>query len=174
MRYLPALPVILLALGLLATACGGNGDSTPTPTSGGPGVTPTATSPAPPTATTVSTPTPTATTTTVGVDLGEWFVNANTAAQPAGSITFVVDNTGTIAHTFVVIRTDLAPDSLVVEGSQVDESASGTVIGRIETSELGSGQSASSTFQASSGSYALICNLPGHYGFGMRTAFEVN
>jgi len=59
-------------------------------------------------------------------------------------------------------------------GGQVDEAASGTVIGKIEQSELGPGKSASATFDLSPGKYVLICNLRGHYKDGMYTALEVN
>ena len=54
---------------------------------------------------------------------------------------------------------------------QVDEEASGTVIGKID--EMSSGESASATFDLSPGKYVLICNISGHYKSGMYTAFEV-
>ncbi len=59
-------------------------------------------------------------------------------------------------------------------GSGVDEAASGTVIGKIEQSELGSGESASATFDLSPGKYVLICNIAGHYKDGMYAGFTVN
>ncbi|MCH6556086.1 MAG: hypothetical protein IH797_05730 [Chloroflexi bacterium] len=59
-------------------------------------------------------------------------------------------------------------------GWEVDETASGTVIGKIEQSELGSGKSASATFDLSPGKYVFICNLGGHYSNGMHAGFTVN
>ncbi len=49
---------------------------------------------------------------TVNVELGEWFVNADSASVTAGSITFDVSNRGGKAHEFIIIQTDLAPDAL--------------------------------------------------------------
>ena len=62
---------------------------------------------------------------------------------------------------------------LVACGSKVDEAASGTVIGRIDESDLGPGKSASATFELSPGKYVLICNVAGHYEDGMYAGFEV-
>ncbi len=59
-------------------------------------------------------------------------------------------------------------------GWGVDETASGTVIGKIEQSELGSGKSASATFDLSPGKYVFICNLGGHYQNGMYAGFTVD
>ena len=70
----------------------------------------------------------------------------------------------------VVVALALA---LAACGGGVDEAASGTVIGKIEASELGSGASAGATFDLSPGKYVLICNISGHYDAGMYTDFEV-
>ena len=52
---------------------------------------------------------------TVNVELGEWFVSADSASVTAGSITFDVSNKGGKAHEFIIIQTDLAPDALSVK-----------------------------------------------------------
>ena len=49
---------------------------------------------------------------TVNVELGEWFVSADSASVTAGSITFDVSNSGDQAHEFIIIQTDLAPGAL--------------------------------------------------------------
>ena len=49
---------------------------------------------------------------TVNVELGEWFVSAESASVPAGPITFDVSNRGDQAHEFIIIQTDLATDAL--------------------------------------------------------------
>ncbi len=59
-------------------------------------------------------------------------------------------------------------------GGQVDEAASGTIIGKIEESQLGAGKTAQATFDLSPGSYVLICTVPGHYGDGMSAALQVS
>jgi hypothetical protein len=58
-------------------------------------------------------------------------------------------------------------------GGQVDEAASGTVVGRIEESALGPGATASATFNMAPGNYVLLCNVSGHYKEGMFAAFQV-
>ena len=63
---------------------------------------------------------------------------------------------------------------LAAYGWDVDETGSGTIIGKIEQDELGSGKSASATFDLSPGKYVLICNLGGHYRNGMFAGFTVN
>ncbi len=63
---------------------------------------------------------------------------------------------------------------LVACSSQVNEGASGTVMGTIPESELSAGRSARTTFDLSPGKYVLICNIPGHYKDGMFEAFQVD
>ena len=58
-------------------------------------------------------------------------------------------------------------------GGEVNESKSGMVNGKISKSELGTGESASATFNLAPGKYVLFCNLWGHYKDGMYSAFEV-
>lgn len=109
----------------------------------------------------------------VVVELDEWNVRRDKAAVPAGSATFEARNVGTIPHEMVVLKTDLAAESLVVEGSEVNEDASGELIGEVEEDELGPGQSSSTNFNLTAGKYVLFCNIPGHYRSGMFTDFEV-
>ncbi len=54
--------------------------------------------------------------TTVGIELGEWFVRPQSSSATAGSITFQTTNKGKSEHNLVVIKTDLAPDALVIAG----------------------------------------------------------
>lgn len=110
---------------------------------------------------------------TVVVELDEWNVRPHKATVSAGGVTFEARNVGTIPHELVVLKTDLAADALVVEGAVVNEDASGEEIGEIEEDELGPGQSASATFDLTSGKYVLFCNIPGHYQSGMFAALEV-
>ena len=51
----------------------------------------------------------------VNVELGEWFVNADSASVTAGPITFDVSNRGVKTHVYIIIQTDLAPDALSVK-----------------------------------------------------------
>lgn len=113
--------------------------------------------------------------TTVGatVQLGEYAVTATPSAVSAGSVQFTARNVGTIAHEFVVIRTELAEDQLPASEGTVDETAEGIeIIGEIEEFDAGGEQTAS--FELTAGNYVLICNVPGHYQLGMHTRFRVS
>ena len=49
------------------------------------------------------------------VEIGEWFVKPSVASVAPGSITLEVTNKGKSSHNLVVIRTDRAPEALVVK-----------------------------------------------------------
>lgn len=106
------------------------------------------------------------------VSLTEFAINLAADAVPAGSVTFDVRNDGTIVHDFIVIRTDLAADTLPMdeEAFVVDESQL-EVVG--STAELDVGQSEDLALDLEAGSYVLICNIATHYDSGMFTAFTV-
>ena len=164
MSRIPLAIVGLLAL--LLAACGS--DPTPTPTATPtPAPTPTETPTPEPTAT------PTPTVTAVSVDLGEWFVTPSVASVPAGTVDFSITNVDTRDHIFIVIKTDLAPDALVMDGRAADPAASGTVLGEIPREELGPSETATRSFELDAGSYVLICNRGSHYSQGMTAAFTV-
>ena len=120
------------------------------------------------------TPTPTPVQTDVSVRLSEWAVEPSLSSAMAGEVEFAATNEGTLEHELIVMRTELAPDALVVDSGLVDEDASGTVIGEIEPEELQPGQTSSSAWTLESGNYVLFCNIPGHYTNGMHSAFTVN
>ncbi len=137
---------LVIAIPLLA-ACGGDAEPTPTP----------------------SGPLPTL----VDVEVSEWAVTQVINQSGSGTTTFHVTNKGALEHEFVLFRTDLGPTELPIGADgTVDESA-GEVIGEIQPSELQPGDQAATTFQLGSGKYVLLCNLPGHYAQGMRSAFAL-
>ena len=111
---------------------------------------------------------------TIAVQLGEYTLTAGSQSVASGSITFNVKNNGLLEHEFMVIKTDLAPNALVVSGSMVDEAASGTTIGTmIDTKSLQPSKSASATYDLAPGKYVLICNVATHYQLGMHAALTV-
>ncbi len=160
MSRIPLAMIGLLALLLAACAA----DPTPTPT-------------ATPVPTATPTPEPTATPTpavsAVSVELGEYYVTPSVASVPAGTVDFTITNVDRRDHIFIVIKTDLAPDALVMDGGSADPAASGTVLGEIPREELGPGVTAAASFELDAGSYVLICNRGSHYSRGMTAAFTV-
>jgi len=110
--------------------------------------------------------------TTVQVTLHDNSVTADPSSVPAGDVEFVASNAGTHNHELVIIKTDLAPVALPVVGNTVDESAAGLqVIDKI--APFAAGTEETLTVNLTAGKYVLICNLPGHYQGGIRTAFTV-
>lgn len=117
---------------------------------------------------------------TVEVTLQEFAVSPSTASVPAGAVTFELTNDGPDdTHEFVVIRTDLEPQSLpTLENGAVDEEGEG-IEPVDEVEEIPVGESRTLTVDLAAGSYVLICNIydedeqESHYQEGMRTAFTV-
>ncbi len=146
----------LAILGALLVGCGGGDDGD---------------EPAPPTASEDGAEDDAAPAATdIEVSLREFAVEPAVATAAAGDVTFDVENQGTTQHTFVVIRTDLAADALPTDGGIVDETGL-DVLGR--TRLLAVDERDELSLELSSGSYVLICTVPGHYTLGMRIAFAV-
>jgi len=81
-------------------------------------------------------------------------------------------NTGTIGHEFLVVKTDIAPGDIPLDGDHFPEDAEGiTVIDEIGEFPVGETQSLVLTLEP--GAYQLVCNLPAHYAEGMYTGFIV-
>lgn len=87
----------------------------------------------------------------------------------AGKVKVTLANKGQAPHEFIVLKTDAAPDALKVKNGRVAEDAS---VGEI--AETASGKSASHTFDLKPGKYVFVCNIPGHYGDGMRGQLTVS
>ncbi len=108
----------------------------------------------------------------IDVSLKEWGVAPAKAAAEAGEITFAVNNSGTTEHEFVVLKTNTPADKLMaVQAAEVDEDTAGASQGEIE--DIAPGQTVSKTFDLAPGHYVFICNIEGHYQFGMHANFTV-
>jgi uncharacterized cupredoxin-like copper-binding protein len=131
--------LVLLAAGLLLAACGGGAGRRDTAT--------------------VNTPQPsganagdaTAGGAVINVTLTEMTVALDKTQAAAGTITFVVQNTGHAAHDFAI------------KGSGVDQ----------KTPRLESGRSATLTVTLSPGTYEYECTVPGHAMAGMQGTLTV-
>jgi uncharacterized cupredoxin-like copper-binding protein len=121
--------------------------------------------------------------TPVTVALGEtdpthMYIHLSQTTVPEGKVSFVVTNESTTeTHEFVVLSTKTpAADFPIVsfegEANRIDEDAPGvTNVG--ETGDMEPGTSKLLTIDLSSGHYAVVCNLPGHYAGGMHQDFWV-
>ena len=118
----------------------------------------------------------------ISVTLGEtdanhMFINLSQSFAQAGPVTFVVTNSGAKTHEFVVLQSDtMAADFPIVsfegETNRIDEDAKGvTNVG--ETGDMAPGETKTLTIDMTSGHYAVVCNLQGHYGMGMHQDFYV-
>jgi uncharacterized cupredoxin-like copper-binding protein len=87
----------------------------------------------------------------------------------AGVVVFKVKNAGALTHDFVVLKTNLPPSKLPVKGNKAVE------IGRVgKLAAFKPGATKTLTVTLKPGKYVLICNVAGHYKFGMHTGFKVS
>ena len=105
------------------------------------------------------------------------------STAPAGDVTFVVKNDGTIAHELVVLQTDTASDQIPVNAAGDPPAPVATGANKIlednnvgETGEpdVAKGDTRTFTIKAMKpGHYVLVCNLAAHYQMGLRADFTV-
>ena len=111
-------------------------------------------------------------TVTVTLDTGFSFA----VGQPSvatGAVIFDTTNIDTLfVHNLRVVKTDLAPDSLPLSGSVVDEAQVNIVASTGDLAAAGGSESTPSVDLAA-GNYELICNIVGHYTSGMYESFQV-
>jgi uncharacterized cupredoxin-like copper-binding protein len=109
---------------------------------------------------------------TVGVTLDEYHVKLDAATIASGKVTFQINNLGKEKHEFVILRTDLTPATLPIEGDKVQEEASG-VEHVDEIDGVDAGATRDLTVELKAGSYVLVCNYLGHVHGGMVTTLTV-
>ena len=106
----------------------------------------------------------------VVAELADNKITVNVPSVKAGTIKIGVRNLGTMEHSFVVIKTDLAPDKLPIDGASAKATEDGKVGG---IASIPAGKSAAVTVDLAPGKYVFICNIAGHYQLGMHTGFTV-
>ncbi len=132
----------------------------------------------------------TAPSTTVDVTLsdtaglnGPMTLTATPATAPAGNVTFVVKNTGTIEHEAVVLKTNVAYNKLPITyggdppvpvKTGADKVGEDTNVGETGDPNLKPGETRTFTIKnMTPGEYAIVCNLAQHYAKGMRAPLTI-
>ena len=100
----------------------------------------------------------------------EWEINVSASQAKAGDVTFTIKNEGTIGHEFLIVKTDIAPGKIPIDGDHFSEDGIEVID---EIGEFAIGTTETLTVKLAPGKYQLVCNLPTHYGLGMFTGFEV-
>jgi len=108
---------------------------------------------------------------TVNATLTDMKISVDKTSISAGTVKFVVKNSGAAIHELVVIKTDVAQDKFVAgdEAGKMDETGN---VG--ETGDVVAGGSNTFSVLLPAGHYVLICNEVDHYMSGMHMAFTVN
>ena len=109
---------------------------------------------------------PTANNAVVTITMDEWHMKPSLTTVPAGKVSIIDIDTGTLDHEAVLLKSTKAANSLVVksETGKVDESAAGENVGELEVE---AGATAATTFELAPGHYVVICNVKDHYKNGM-------
>jgi len=88
----------------------------------------------------------------------------------AGVVKFGIRNLGTMVHDFDLIKTDLAPDKLLMDTVAAKAKTDGLVKQMIN---IAAGRVTTLSADLAAGHYVIICNVSGHYQLGMRTELKV-
>ena len=103
--------------------------------------------------------------------------------MPAGDVTFVVKNTGTIEHEAVVLKTNIPYNKIPINNggdppapvtTGANKVSEDTNIGETGDPNLKPGDTRTFTIKnMTAGNYAIVCNIAQHYGKGMRAPLTV-
>jgi uncharacterized cupredoxin-like copper-binding protein len=121
--------------------------------------------------------------TDVNVTLSEWSIAVQPETVKAGDVTFKLNNTGQMEHSFVIVKSDLPPGELPTKDDGVDTSKLNVVgsAGFIEPGPAPEGD-AGYTLNLTPGKYVLFDDIvshspsgsvESHYRNGMYTSFLV-
>src|SRR2546430_17135839 len=107
----------------------------------------------------------------VVAELADYKITVNVPSVKAGAIKIGVRNLGAMEHSFQVLKTDLPPDKLPVDGASAKAKEDGKVG---EIASIPAGKSAAVNLDLAPGKDVFICNVAGHYQLGMHTGFTVD
>ncbi|HSW94816.1 MAG TPA: sulfocyanin-like copper-binding protein [Patescibacteria group bacterium] len=106
----------------------------------------------------------------VYVDISDFKIVTDHPTIAAGHVVVGIRNHASMLHELKVIKTDLAPDQLPVDGATAKAKEDGKVG---ELLNITAGASRKLVLELTPGKYVLICNIAGHYQLGMRVGLEV-
>jgi len=115
-----------------------------------------------------------------GVAGGMMRLTATPTAVPAGQVSFVATNAGSVNHELVILSLPgnqivgtraIQGDGTVDETGSLGEASNSCGAGAGDG--IAPGTSSSVTVTLAPGRYELVCNLPGHYAAGMYTQLTV-
>lgn len=104
------------------------------------------------------------------LDLSDFKIVSDHATVPAGRTVFGIRNHASMLHELKVIKTDLDPDKLPIDGASAKAVEDGKVG---ELLNISAGASRKLVVDLVPGKYVLVCNIAGHYQLGMRVGLEV-
>jgi uncharacterized cupredoxin-like copper-binding protein len=110
----------------------------------------------------------------VRITLRDFEIELSETNLDGGELSFMATNEGPSVHEFEVFS---VPDGVDAERLPVSDSVADTegegleVIDEVE--DIAPATTASLLLSLEPGTYAVICNLPGHYEQGMHAAFTV-
>ena len=104
------------------------------------------------------------------VTLKDYTVTLSAPTVKASTVKIGVQNNGSMAHQFDLIKTDLAADKLPIDGASGTAKTDGLVK---QVLNIGVGKVAVVSADLAAGHYVIICNVAGHYQLGMRADLTV-
>lgn len=106
----------------------------------------------------------------VYLDLSDFKIVSDQPTVTAGRTVIGIRNHASMLHEVKVIKTDLAPDKLPIDGATAKASENGKAG---ELLNIAAGASRKLVVDLAPGTYVIICNVAGHYQLGMRVGLEV-
>jgi uncharacterized cupredoxin-like copper-binding protein len=104
------------------------------------------------------------------VEMSDFKITTDHPTVTAGHVVIGIRNHASMVHELKVIKTDLAPDQLPIDGATAKVKEDGKV-GGLEN--VSGGASRKLVLELGPGKYVLICNIAGHYQLGMRVGLEI-
>ena len=108
------------------------------------------------------------------ITLSDFKIATDTTNFAPGSYTFTIKNDGPSQHELLIFRSNLQPAAFPTDASG-DMQEDGAGVTKVSDGDnIDPGKTQSRTVDLSQpGTYALVCNLPGHFKAGMYTTITV-